>query len=618
MEAIDYAEREYIVFKKITVEFSANVKEHNKKGLFFYILKCPVTDFRFGYVSGYNYPNNARIKGISLFFQKSIVDELCDVYYYKNTYKQFHTTHNKKIKKNGNKSVIQFYPQDIFFKKKEKNGEEYHENTYSIHTKKIVVDRELWFIEELEQKKLTSIKKKVIKEILEDTTIDERIFRVLISQFFQLQYAMDYQSHAIILSQGSTGKSSVLRPLSRGLENSSNAGIFGYFDVTKASWVSGLVSQTKKPILVDEINELINEDAQIFKTINTPLENGIYTYGKAGGMTINFFNQFLFVGNVTEDFNFNTFISGVAQNTATIGRRFAYIVYDRHLHFSKGTYRRIEESTQNIELLTAYCTYVLEHFLYDRKFHEKKLNDTKINKLEEEFKQRMRKKIESLDESNELVKKFFKSFIESSLDARCKILALKSAIFKHIDTILQIKDLKNSNLSFIYEEYPIQYKQILIELEHSINNIFDDVNYYCSVNDYTTQSIKDKFNTYDKKTQRLFREISNVHDRTQQKLINYEEFEYKKPFKNIAYNFKTGRRTTKQLNKTLSELGINCNVKNNQLIFLITNLNLFKKYENAINQDLEKENLEIDMTTIDKKTKPKSDIEDIDMEEDLI
>ena len=185
----------------------------------------------------------------------------------------------------------------------------------------------MFFIEELQQKGIKSLKKKVLNKLLNKALIDHRLINILKTQFFlpnnlnPNKNAMHKQTHSIILTNGGTGKSSVLGIMGTNLDNSSNAGIFGYYSTNTDKWNSGVITQTSNSIIIDEINELINTSKNgdgILRTMNKPLENGSYTTGKAGGRSVYFGNQFCILGNIDEAFNFENFMLGNPLNSLTL------------------------------------------------------------------------------------------------------------------------------------------------------------------------------------------------------------------------------------------------------------------------------------------------------------
>jgi hypothetical protein len=345
-----------------------------------------------------------------------------------------------------------------------------------LHDKRIAYDKEMWFIDELNKIKITNLPIKILRNILNKAIIDDRIKKVLITEFFTLDQYKDEEemksqdlmmnnSHSIVLTQGGTGKSSILCMLGNDLHTTTDAGMFGYMDVTAGTWRSGEVSKTKDSIIVDEVNEIIKKNSKkgesVLDILNTPLENGKYSYGKAGGMKLQFGNQFNFLGNISDEFHFENFVNGLSGNQSTMGRRFAYIVYDDKLEFINGEHRDIIKHLNKIKPLKEFLSYVLLWFLKTKKFQDKKVRgNDKIKQLIIKYQEKNKNIIMDMEHPN--TKQFFSSFNSHSLENRIPSMALKLTIFKYIDTF---RDCTNSNKSFNSIDLRQFWKQFYRELE---------------------------------------------------------------------------------------------------------------------------------------------------------
>ena len=487
----------YYVEKEISVEDNIYAKNYNLLGYRMYIILNRTNHYRFFYMSSKKLFVDTEILGKSLNFIKHSHYEPLGLKFFLDIFGEKQVGFIEKESDEIPKYLIT--PNDILVKEINdpnlREGEEPKKKYVfpkNIHSKRIAFDNVEWYKDELKDMNFDSLNKKIIKDILEGAIIDERIEKVLISEFFELPQIYDVEegksidymknnTHSIVLSQGSTGKSSILCLLGNDLTKTSDAGMFGYMDVTNNSWRAGEVSKTKKAIIVDEINEIIDSNAKkgesVLDTLNTPLENGKFNYGKAGGMKVNFGNQFIFLGNIRDNFHFENFVNGLSSNQSTMGRRFCYLVYDDKLNWKNGNQRDITKHIHKIQPLREFLSNVLLYFLKNKKFIDKKINNNiDFMNLIEKDKNRLLDIIRPIEHPN--TRQFLKTFSEYSLVNRVPIMALKLTIFEYLGEFLKIESLEKfsyaqNNFMTRYLEI---YKGIIIDLEHSFKNILSHQN----------------------------------------------------------------------------------------------------------------------------------------------
>lgn len=610
-DAEEYQKLDFIIFKKITITDSKLIKDYNHKGLNFYVLLCTNSskNFRFNYITTKEFELNQQINGYSLLFPKHEEDSSIDFEIIKNDFGEKYL-HFKKSKKS-----ITLNPKHIFQKKVEKDKEFYYKNINYCHTKRIAIDRELWFKKELKSRyNDTNYSKKIIKELLNKAIIDSRLEKVMKTQFFiSKNNSFMYQNtHCILLTNGGTGKSSILGILGRKLDTTSNAGVFGYYSTQNNKWNTGIVEQTEKSLIIDEINELINKQTSrndgILNTLNTPLENGEYSYGKAGGKDIKFANQFIFLANISPTFTFENFISGVANNPQTIGRRFAYLIYDDTMKFINGD-TRTKDGIKFINIVSEFLTFIYNYLLIQKKYSYKLIREKKdLDKIQESYMLKLKTKIKEIEQPN--TKQFFISYLgNESIGTRLRFMALKIVLFDELNNLVKMEINRDMDLSNINNKLPIIYEDLLKDIELSIDNVIKHQSNVTIVNTCDILKHREIEKNLGKRNKDLLEVLYENKSKFINNKLNYENIQNKELIKKHIYEIKKYSSYDRQ-NQQLNKYGITIvfNSQINDIQFIITNTFIFEsntKY--FLKEDDEKLKLK------SKTTKDKNDIDTIDI-----
>jgi len=624
-----YHKYNYKVEKILSVQDNKPIMDINLSGHNIYVLHNYSHNFRFLYITSKKLKMDTIIYGKSLIFYKTptkLTNEDTKIY----LSKEYNNLNEMVVKLSVNpldlKSTNKFplYTYSLFYTEvynpdsQEMKIKKIHK--HNLHDTRIAYDNDLWFIKEINNLKIKDIPLTILKNILNQAIIDEKLKKVLITEFFILDQfkdeeeliSQDYMmmnSHCIILTQGGTGKSSILCMLGNDLHTTTDAGMFGYMDIVAGSWRSGEVSKTKDSIIVDEINEIIKKNSKkgesVLDILNTPLENGKYSYGKAGGMKIQFGNQFNFLGNISDEFHFENFVNGLSGNQSTMGRRFAYIIYDDNLEFVNGEHRDIIKHLNKIKPLKEFLSFILLWFLKTKKFQDRKVRKNKyMLNIIKEFQEKYKKIINNMEHPN--TKQFFKSFTSHSLENRIPVMALKLTIFKYIELF---RSCHNSNKQFNSIDLRQFWKQFYIEFKFLLNDnliSLDNILSHQNTGMITADENNKIFNQIKvlKKSQRnmICYIVGNSKNIKGIKLLE-ENCEYLSIVKRLKLKV-TQKNQTKFLDE-LSQFGFNYYITTSQkkkhLNFTITNKSKFQKvidsviknFNNLITDLKEKEKLEI-------------------------
>lgn len=576
---LKYEDLDYIVEKQIGVDMSLDMLDLTQRKYFAYILYNREHKIRFSYISTRYLLLGSTIKGKSISFISMDLKNRVNLKDYFDMFGKPMVTYSDK------KTEFSFIPMDVFMQKVKTGETTFYKNKYKIHDKKICFDKNLWFIGELKAGKCESFKKKFWKLVLNNAQIDDRVKRVVISQLFILEgnELQDMNTHSILLTQGSTGKSSVIGILGKRLDTTSNSGIYGYYSTGKDVWNSGVVSQTKDSIILDEVNELISKNVHssrsdnIFSNINTPLEEGSFSYGKAGGRSIEFGNQFIFMGNISFNFHFENFLIGVMTNNETAGRRFAYLLYDDNVKFINGG-RRIKKQTEYIHLLKEYVSFIFEYCIHKRNFL-KFFNNSSVLDLEQKYKKKLKQLIKGkIVHENTL--KFLDYFVEKSISTRLKAFALKLAIFEYIDELLNCPSLDKFLFSKINNRFLIEYELLLKDIELSITNIIEHQDKGL-INDKHIEITGSVFENFSKNIKNISTLVYKNLDcfEPKSKILYYDNIKIKGNLRYLISDLKKNKTSLLKLNKELNCLGITIiELGSNQYGFRILNQVMFEKY----------------------------------------
>ena len=560
-----YKSLTYIIEKKITVEDNPKVKDYIKDiGIYVYVLFDMQDKNRFFFFSCQNFAEGTKIHPETFKIFK-ISSEKDSIHLIKKKAK-FNEPYFRLSKNKGEHTIIL---SDVIFPKN-KDGKSW--NKYKAHTKKIFLDYPDWYIEHLKIAGCKSIRKKFEREILSGNQYSPEILEHFISTLFILrnEELQRLNDSALVLTEGMTGKSSIIAYMSEKADDISMAGLYGSSDGTRGHFREGLVGQTKSAIIVDELNELIEhkKGEKVLSVLNTILENGRYHYRKQFSAVIKSQNQFILMGNLTSSVNLATILEGTVSNLATIGRRFGVVTYNLNLSgFTKGGHRPLNPTTF-MRAVSIFLTNIFNHILYETKFLDKILAHKEFAKLEANYKVEIGKL--SVRVENETVLNFLKSHQEAGL--RILTRGLKNFLYFNLD-------------NFLSEKMPIWYGQYTFEAIRYANlvaqrNIINLQNVVEHVNDYQMSSRRPAMNLT------RFQDLKETHKRilkvfwVNKDNANIREVELKtlkeiSIIDRVSYNLRKKTYTPDFINSTLRNYGCRIFVRNNEIYFSIMNKKVF-------------------------------------------
>ena len=589
----------YMVEKELSVEDSKPIMDYNLKGYRFYVIHNRTNHLRFLYVTTKKLKIDTILNGKGLLFRKintKLTNDETIIYLqiYKNN---LNNEMINIVQNNKDNDCIPLLSFQLFYKEVyEPNSQtmkitKIHKN--NLHDTRIVIDKDMWFIEELKNLGIKDLPKKMLKDLLNKAVIDNRLKKTLITELFIIEQYRDEEdrvsqefmmnnSHSIVLTQGSTGKSSILCTIGNDLHTTTDAGMFGYMDVTASSWRAGEVSKTTDAIIIDEINEIIKKNVKkgesVLDILNTPLENGRYNYGKAGGMKIQFGNQFNFLGNISDEFHFENFVNGLSGNQSTMGRRFAYIIYDDKLTFKNGDYRDIVKHLHKIKPFKEYLSYILTYFLKQKRFQDKKVRiNKKLQSTIGIYQKRYKTIIENMEHPN--TKQFFTSFTNHSLENRVPTMALKLTIFKFCNQFAKVNQFGDMDLRLFWNNFYTEFENILQDNEQSLINIVSHQKTGTIIDETKNKSFYglERLN----KIQRLIllMIVKNV-DKVKGIKLNYDDIRDKSLLRDLK-NRVVNKNQTKSVDE-LKGFGVHFKIEKKNFYFIITNQFKFKEMTDTI------------------------------------
>jgi len=615
MGANKYQKFNFVVEKQISIKETPNIKKLALNNVYVYTIRESLHNFGFIYISSKKLSINTRLLGKQLEFYKTDFNEETNLKLIETITNQkivqMSNTKNDDLKINKNEIEFSIVLRTLFYKKllSEVDEDKKQENFLTkeaIHTKRIAVDKYLWFIEEVTN--LKNPQKKLLKETINGAVIDNKIKNILISELinFKSNKYIHLESHSIVLTQGGTGKSSILGIIGKNLDDTSNAGIFGSYDVKRSQWNAGLVSQTDHPILVDETNEMIASGKSILDTLNKPLDNGTYYYGKAGARNIEFGNQFIFLGNISDEFNFERFIQGLSNNVLTIGRRFAYVIYDTRLEFKNGGNRpkKRTDFINTFSELLSYCFYVL----MDIKDYVSLINSKAYIKRAEELRKYIKEKTRHIEHIG--TQHFYNEYIKS-LDGRIPFLVLKLVVFENLRYILD-HNIIDTPKYYIADKFHKKSIEVLEDIKETFDNIEKHQRGMEITNDAEI-ILKQKLNHFTKSSNYILELLcENSNNFYRNKLfhpIKEGNSDLKQKIREIIQNCKKYPNSIIKINENITQMGIKLIYTTEEVYFTILNQSLFKK----ICVFYEKEDIKIDKCEkIEMKTEKKEDIDILD------
>jgi hypothetical protein len=373
-----------------------------------------------------------------------------------------------------------------------------------------------------------------------------------------------------VLDEGKTGKSSLIGYMGEKVDNVSVAGLYGSSDSVRGKFKGGLVTTTKKSILIDECNELAknNKGEKILSVLNSILENGAYNYQKQFGQKITSASQFLFLGNLADSFNFPQFLIGTFGNVETLGRRIGIITYNNNLNgFIQGNIRS-QKISPYLEAVSMFCSNLFNEILCNRKFVDKLYKHKEYIRLAQYYKG----EVMALTTAMEcpMTKQFFRSHSVSIDRIVCR--ALKLWIFDNLDKLItENKCYNNHSMYEVLTETKNQIEMNLINLK----NIQEHIKDY-NISDKREEINRMEYEQMNKTEQEMIRVFYE-----NRKIIGIRGTAYS-DLRNIGYlkisinNFKR-RNIPQKLLILLQNYGLTLSQEKNEILFKMINPNVFEE-----------------------------------------
>lgn len=572
-----YKSFNYIIEKKLTVEDNTILKDYAKQQCYFYIIFDVIDKNRFLYISSKHieektiiYPETFNLYDISSKKDSILLKK------YKTSFSEVYFN----IVNEGKHDISIITTNLVDSKKGDKIFRK-----YKTHTKKIAIDNPNYFIEVIKSCNTTSCKKKFKKEVLCENYYNEEIYNHFISTLFIIddRKFQRFNDHFLILDEGKTGKSSLVAYLSSKADNVSIAGLYGSSDSKGGKFKGGLITLTKKTIIIDEVNELASakhHSEKILGVLNTILENGEYNYIKQYSAKIESSNQFGFMGNISDVFNFPIFIEGTVGNSLTIGRRIGMITYSTNLGGFKKGFNRPVETSEFLRSVQKYLSKIFNYILNDTCFYKKILKHKGYAMLENYYKQELSKI--KITDNNQLTKDFLVSHSEA-ID-RIITRSLKLYIFDNLDRYI------SKGIMYYDNKIPFEILKLTkIQMDKNILN-FQNINEH--VENCKITSRKSEYNTLDfnnlpklhQNTINIFLDNLQLIKNKNSKGVSYYQLQNNQEIKQHIYQFKTKKKSHKPLNDTLSKYGCRIIISNNDVYFSLVSEQLFLSKMTGVQQ----------------------------------
>jgi len=563
----------FVIKKKYTVQQFPILKDYAKLGVYFYLIEDKRDGNRFIFLSNKHYERDTNIlpdefelfnfeslKSNFLIHKKN--NEFGDIYFVPETIPQIE---EPSIKISDTKIIVcleTIFGSLTMFSKYQK-----------AHNKKIAIENPNWYREFLKNIKANSIKKIFESDFLCGNSYNPEIIENAISTFFYFKtndFSI-FNDNFFVLDEGKTGKTSLVSYISEKLDELSMAGLYGSSDSKNGSFRGGIVTKTKRCIIIDELNELVKKKIgeKVLPTLNSVLENGEYNYQKQFGAKIEVSNQFGFLANIKDDFNFSIMLESCFGNTATLGRRIGIILYNNNLGgFRKGKIRTRKPSKLLIAV-SLYLTQIFNTIFSNKKFLIKRLTHKLYLELDKLYKSKC-SKLEQETE-NEPFKYFLRSHKEAIDRLFCR--SIKKWIWKNLDELFfERKKFCNHSLFEILQIMREVVENNLINLnnikEHLAQSVITSRKGECNkIYFKKLKQIEKKFLEFFFENQDIFNQnsfVSYANEILKSKtLIRKKVFDIKK----FGMN--------KNVNQTLLEYGCFVLFKNNELEFKFINKHLF-------------------------------------------
>lgn len=582
-----YKKFSYRIEKKITVQECKDMKNYAKKGLYVYVIHDNIDNNRFFFISNSHYEEQQIINSSSFIFAR--ISSNKDSLYLKKNVTEFNKIYFTKSEK---KADVDLMLSDFAYKRT-KDGKVFY--IYKTHTKKIAIDNPQYYKDLINSYGIKNYKKKFEREVLYCSSYNEEIWNNFISSLFVLK-SVDFQrfnDHAFIFDGGKTGKSSLISYVSSKADNVSLAGLYGSSDSKNGRFRGGLITLTDNNIIIDETNEMIqnkkNSGDRVLSILNTILENGEYNYIKQFSATITSSNQFMFMGNIDDEFNLSIFLEGLFGNVTTLGRRIGIITYNTNLKgFEKGKNRPKKPSTY-VLAIKDYLTDIFNYIFSSTKFYNKLIVHSDYKKLETEYKTRLRAMLKDTDNLNTY--NFIKSHCES-ID-RLVTRALKLYLFENLNKFL--RDDKPFYDNHLIYKVLLETKKVIEQNIHNIEHIIEHMK------KAKITSRADKINStnfsflkkFHKKTLEIF--YKNIEKITQKGTI-FQELENNESVKVHISRIRNKKTTTRNINNVLNRYGCRINLIQNEVFFAFDSKNKFIRMTKGLfdNEEKKEENKNID------------------------
>ena len=447
----------YKIISKINLEIDKDIYMFLKDDIYMYIIQLEdiVKDFRYLLITNKKYELGYEFYETELKFTN-------DINKYIDYIKNFNQLKN--IKNIEITNDLYFFLNNISSNKKLK---------LNIHTDKFCEINNNWY-------KKKNINLKQILKKSKNTNINIDLYESFLSNLIRLDESV-LNDNEINIDLGGTGKTSILSQTSKVIDSWSEAGLFGYGDVSVGKFIGGIIHRSKnKPIIIDEINNT-SIDNQL--NLNSALENGVYSNGKAIGGDIIVKNKFILNGNINNDekYNLNSLIHLLFSNPRTMGRRFGWIRFDMHSKKGINYYKFEEYELDIISLLLS------DKFKKFKKYFIRWFNKKQIQQLIES---NYKKRISYIDKlENYTLKKFLN-------DLDYKRLFIRASKIVFIENYSKLNNYNNLN-SNMY----IYLSKLYNEIIEKFRSLIDKQNKYIIqiINQYHSNILEtnnDKFSIY--------------------------------------------------------------------------------------------------------------------------
>ena len=548
----------YRVEKKLSVSDHKKLKDYAKRGIYLYIIHDPIDNNRFLFLSSQQYEANTKIDPFTFRFEKIASES--ESLHLKIKKSKFGINYFKIMPE---KSDFAITFSDIITSKTKENKVF---KQYKTHSKKIALDFPNWFLSYITDRDAKSYRKKALRLLLYQNKYNEEILETAISTMFQIKNPdfQKFNDHTIILDQGETGKSSIVGYLGEKIDNVSVAGLYGSSDSKNGKFQGGIITTTKKTILIDEINELIknNKGDKVLSVLNSMLENGTYNYRKQFGQKIRASNQFIFMGNIGTELNFPYFLTASFGNIETLGRRISTIIYNDSLSGFEAGLIRPENPDPFLSALSVYMTEILNSILTRKDFITKLYAHKKYKQLSQYYKGELMSLCSTIECDTT------RQFISSHKSALPRIVcrALKLWIFENINGFIANK--KEYNNHTIYEilcKTETQLKRNILNFQ----NIKEHTEKF-KIGDKSEDFNKIGFDSLNKTEKSLLKFIWDNRESISLNGTPYKSLKFQTEIKRAVFDYQRRKIPDPHI-RLLIQYGVNIFMQNGEVAFKMIN-----------------------------------------------